>query len=77
MMKNMTDIYSLKYIDESNNEYIVATTSSYNNEEYVLMTNLNNTTDYFFAKINYLDSGLELEIVNNKNLIKNIIDSVN
>lgn len=74
MMKE--DIDNIKFIDEDNNEYIVATKSNYNNNEYVLMTNLNNERDYFFAKINYLDYGVELDIIKDEKLIKNIIDCV-
>ena len=74
MMKE--DIDNIKFIDEDNNEYRVATKSNYNNNEYVLMTNLNNERDYFFAKINYLDYGVELDIIKDEKLIKNIIDCV-
>ena len=69
----MTDIYNIKYIDDDNNEYIVCKETKIENEEYVMMINLNDSNDYFFAHIN----NNNIDIIDNNELIKKIIENIN
>jgi hypothetical protein len=72
----MTDIYNRKYITEDGNEYIVVSSSYVGRDRYEMMINLNNNQDYFFTKMND-DESEELEIAEDKELIRDIISALN
>ena len=66
----------LKYVDENNNEYVVVASTKRDDGEYAMMSNLKNCDDYFFAKLDGFKETSELEIVDDDNLIRELLETV-
>ena len=66
----------LKYVDDNNNEYVAVASTKLHDGEYAMMCNLNNSDDYFFAKIDGLKENSELEIIEDDDLIRELLETV-
>ncbi len=71
------DISNFKFIDEEDNEYIIASLANVGNEKYGLMVNINNESDNFISKILEENDAIVLELVEDMELANKVLDNLN
>lgn len=70
------DVSNFKFVDEENNEYIIASLTNIDNERYALMVNINDETDNFIAKLSEEKDAMALEIVTDTHLADKILENL-